>query len=252
MSSFFQLERHLKFIAITVLTVLALLFSGLIINKLVQSQQIFNQLTENALNEKQLAGWENDTIRNLYKDKWWYEQQLAIAKSDSINLGINLYDSIIQVQLKGTVLFQAKILKHSPKQFFGNSDEKLYQMLFKESSRIDSCYANIPKKPIKKIVAPKVGTEVQPHKADSLKENQLVWHFVTNQAIKVSIYGVQENGDSTQKKIDAILPIHRISESLNNPLKPPKTIPLFLWITDQDAKAIYRALPDNAQVIFRD
>ena len=252
MDTFFPKNRKLIIAVITVWTVLLLLFIAVVVNKISQSGRFSKQLTEKAESETILAGGENDTIRNLYKEKWWYEQQLAVSKSDSFSLGINLYDSIIQVQLKGTVLFQANILKHTPEQFFRNADEKLYRMLFEEVSRIDSSEANIPKKPIKKVIAPKVGDESKESKTDTLKEDFLVWHFFTDKNIEVLIYGVQQEIDSTSIKIESNLKVSRFDEGLNNPFKPQNTIPLVMWLNDQDAKSIYRALPHKSRVIIRD
>ncbi len=57
------------------------------------------------------TGWDEMEVRNLQKEIIWLEQQILLAKSDSFSIGINLRDSIVQVQLKGTVLFQSKIIK---------------------------------------------------------------------------------------------------------------------------------------------
>ncbi len=252
MSKFFHRNKKLIIAAIISWAFLLLLFIAVLISRISQADRFVNQLSKNAETEIQLAGWENDTVRNLYKEKWWYEQQLLVAKSDSFSLGINLYDSIIQVQLKGTVLFQAKLLKYSPEQYFRNSDEKLYRMLFEETLRIDSSIANIPKKPIKKVIAPKVGDDAKENKTDSTKENLLVWHFYTDKEIEVLICGVQQETNSVSITITDNLQNYRMQEGLSNPFIPKKSIPVFLWLNDQDAKSIYRALPDNAKVIFRD
>ena len=252
MDRFFHQNKKLAITIISVWVVLILLFVAVLMFRISQSNRFVNQLSENADSENILAGWDNDTIRNLYKEKWWYEQQLALAKTDSFSLGINLYDSIVQVQLKGTVLFQAKILKHSPGQFLRNADEKLYRMLFEENSRIDSNRANIPKKPIKKVTAPKIGDEAKTNKTDTTKENLLVWHFFTNKKIEVLIYGVQMESDTISMKIPNNLRAYRMEDGLKNPFKSKNKIILFLWINDQDIKSIYRALPENTRVIMRD
>src|SRR5665647_1528863 len=53
------------------------------------------------------AGWNIPEIHEKKKEVHWLERHLQLAKSDSLNLGINLSDSIVQVQLRGTVLRQA-------------------------------------------------------------------------------------------------------------------------------------------------
>ena len=117
---------------------------------------------------------------------------------------------------------------------------------------MDSSYANIPKKPIKKVTAPKVGDEARENISDTIKEGPLVWHFFTENEIEVLIFGVQLYDDSTSYRIHNSLKTFRIEQGFYDPFKPEITIPLYLWLDDKDAKSLYRALPEEAKVIFRD
>lgn len=254
MKEFFKKNKKLLFGILAVWAMFLLLIVVMSIFSLVQSERFADRLFMTDGGENEFPGWNDEKTKNLIKEKWWLEQQLTLAKSESISLGINLKDSIVQVQLKGTVLFQAKILKQEPKQFFVLANEKVYRMLLAETSKIDSCRANIPKKPIKKVIAPLVGSEVSETKTDTLKENRLNWHFITNRGIEVVINGVLQNQDSTYSKIPVIsdMMLFRLVGGFRKPFQPKNTALLYLWLDDQDAKAIYRALPDSAQVIFRD
>ncbi len=196
----------------------------------------------------------NMKTQELYKEKWWLEQQLELAKSDSFSLGINLKDSTLQVQLKGTILFQARILKQKPQEFFSRANENIYRTILAETSKINYCEANIPKKPIKKVIAPQEGKEVVESKTDTLEVPRLSWHFITNVGVEVVINGVQQNPDSTYSEIPVLkdMMTFRLNNRLHNPFGPKETMLLFLWLADPDAKAIYRALPEKSKVIFRD
>jgi len=151
-------------------------------------------------------------------------------------------------------LFQTKILKFEPEKFLSGTNENVYQMILIKNSGIDSSIANIPKKPIRKVIAPKTGTEVLENKPDTTKENLLNWHFLTNQGVEVLNNGVLRNDDDTNVKISTHSDMmdYRLTKLLNNPFRHKRTIPLFLWLDDQDAKAIYRALLENPGFIFRD
>lgn len=97
--------------------------------------------TENPLR----PGWNDPEIREMKKEMYWLEQQLLLAKSDSINVGINLADSIVQVQLKGTVLFQSKMLKSYPPGFLHSLDPGAY-LNFGRVASISNEKASIVKK----------------------------------------------------------------------------------------------------------
>lgn len=197
--------------------------------------------------------WEGAELRNLYKEKLWLEQQLELAKSDSFSLGINLKDSIVQVQLKGTVLFQAKIVRQKPSGFFDSSDKETYLNYFAEISRIDSSVANFEKKPIKKVKAPSVGQEPESVKSDTMKNERLHWEFRTTHDIHVVIKGVWMKKDSTGFDVPFKKDVYgyRIRNGMKNTFSIDYNPVLFLWLNDNEAKAVYRALPDNPKCIFR-
>ncbi len=197
--------------------------------------------------------WENAELRNLYKQKLWLEQQLELAKSDSFSLGVNLKDSVVQVQLKGTVLFQAKIVRQKPSGFFTSSDKETYLNYFAEFSRIDASVANFEKKPIKKVKAPPVGQDPETVKSDNVKNERLHWEFQTTNDIHVVINGVRMKNDSTgfNKPFKKDVYDFRIRNGMKNTFSGDYHPVLFLWLNDNDAKAVFRALPDNPKCIFR-
>lgn len=200
------------------------------------------------------ANWENSEIRELFKEKRWLEQQLELAKSDSFSMGINLKDSVVQVQLKGTILFQGKILRLKPTGFFTNSERGPYLHYFANIGRVDTSWANIPKKPYKKIKAPEIGQEVDtPAKADTVKEERIHWEMNMHKNLTVVINGVVARNDSCFTDIPAGKDIraYRIRKGFKSLLSGKYQPVLFLWLPDNEAKAIYRALPEKHKCIFR-
>ena len=196
-------------------------------------------------------GWNDPEIRKMKKDVYWLEQQILLAKSDSISLGFNLTDSVVQVQLKGTVLFQAKILKQYPARFLESLNYKAYTE-FGKMALITSEFSDFPKKPIKKVIAPKSENEVSTAKPDSVIVKRLSWKFNLNNNINVIVSGVELNKDSLlDLRFEDDMLKYR-SELLNNEWFPKFYTPtLYIWLNDKDAKAVYRALPKNGKVIFR-
>jgi len=197
------------------------------------------------------AGWQVPEIQQKKKEVNWLERQLSLAKSDSINMSINFADSTIQVQLKGTVLFQAKIQKQNPAQFFDNLNYGTY-LDFTRISRIVDEQATIVKRPVKKIQAPKNEDEAAKIKHDTIPDPLIVWQFKLDNQINIVITGIGLNKDSVpdlQYNNDILK--YSIAKLKDNPF-PKNYIPtLYIWLNDKDAKAIYRALPEKGKVTFR-
>ncbi len=197
------------------------------------------------------AGWFIPEIQEKKKEIHWVERQLILAKSDSLNLGINLADSIVQVQLKGTVLLQANILKQIPAHFF-ESTNYAYYLDFTSIPKIVEEKANILKRPVKKVQAPKNENEYREVKHDTIPDPELVWQFVLDNQVEVIITGVATGQDSlihNQYKGDFL---KYSFDKLNKNWIPKNYMPtLYIWLSDKDAKAIYRAIPPNGRVVFR-
>lgn len=237
-------------IAVFVILISVTLIRYIMAEKSVQSaiNEKKSNFSERDIND---SGWNIPEIKQKKKDVHWLEQQLLLAKSDSINMGINLADSIIQVQLKGTVLFQANILKQEPALFFESPDYAAY-INISAISRIINEKSTIAKKPIKKVQAPKNENEVTTVKHDTIPVPPIVWQFVLDNDIEVVITGVGLNQDS-------LLDMHYKNDILKYNLDRLKKnrvskryIPtLYIWLNDKDAKAIYRAIPENGKVVFK-
>ncbi len=186
----------------------------------------------------------------IQKEISWLEQQLVLAKSDSMSLGINLRDSLLQVQLKGTVLLQAKILYQKPSNFLEEINPLVYLRFFNTSKTIYTEGANLPKKPIKKVLVSNVAVNSGDATTKKVADPRLFWEFYFSNNIKVVVNGVTLNLDSipavsVQKDVIKT----NLADLLQQP-KTPNSPTLYLWLNDKEAKAIYRALPEKARVIF--
>ncbi len=201
--------------------------------------------------DEKILGWEEEETRNLQKEIYWVEEQLKLSKSDSISLGINLVDNVILVQLKGTTLYRADILKQTPAGFFDFLDEGSYSDVAK-ANIIENEISNIPKKPMKKVQAPKSESEVQPVSPGLTVDPSVYWSFNADNYYRIVILGVQMDADSlfvVHNKRD-LLHI-RFQDFYQNEFSKNYSPVLFLWLKDTEAKTIYRAVPPEGKVIFR-
>jgi hypothetical protein len=251
MKVFFQKYKKDFWIIVTVFSFLLVLLVARIVSALdiTVAETIIKE--DNVVEKPDETLWQNAEAQVLQKEIYWLEQQLVLAKSDSISLGINLTDSIVQVQLKGTILFQAKILQQTPVNFMNLLNEDAY-LAFARINRIEKEFANIPKRPVKKVVAPKNESEVIEVKHDSIPEVTLNWKFLVENNINVVINGAQMNEDSLfQVNASRDVLKYRNFEFIQQVIPNSYSPTLFLWVNDKEAKAIYRAIPENGKVIFR-
>jgi len=197
------------------------------------------------------TSWNIPEIQEKKKEINWLERQLLLAKSDSLTLGININDSIVQVQLKGTVLVQAKMIKQYPLHFFESLNYGSYHDFTRIAAIVEE-QSTILKKPIKKVQAPKNENEFQAVKHDTIPDPLLVWQFSLDNRINVVITGVGLDKDSVlnfqHKKNLMDYNYQNLKENL---LPETYTPSLYIWLNDKDAKSVYRAIPEKGKVVFK-
>lgn len=205
--------------------------------------------------EKQVVptlDWTNSEIRTLIKEKLWLETQLALSKEDSMSLGINLRDSILQVQMKGLPLIQSKILYIRPEGYLSEIDAPYYSKLFGKPVDILNGISNLTKKPIRKMKVIE-GSEAIPVKSDSVITKRFYWEFITDNNLRIVINGCEPTSDTIFKKPPFTTDMVKFRlRSKSKDLNEQKYYPvLFLWMSDKEAKAIYRALPAKTKLAIR-
>ncbi|GAB1454392.1 hypothetical protein MASR2M47_44480 [Draconibacterium sp.] len=240
---------------IATIAVLVIL-SGITILRFIKAEEAVKlAISEKTLNFAETdvndAGWNIPEIEQKKKQLHWVEQQLLLAKSDSLNLGIDLTDSTVQVLLKGTVLLQANILKQYPEHFIESPNYAAY-LDFTAISKIVQEQSTSIKRPVKRVKAPKNESEVQKVEHDTVPEAPIIWQFVLNNNIEVVITGVGLGQDSLLNmnfKNDILK--YNIEKIKTNWLPKTYMPTLYIWLDDKDAKAIYRAIPGNGRVVFK-
>jgi hypothetical protein len=188
----------------------------------------------------------------LTKQVFLLEQKLELAKSDSISLAIDLSDSLVQIQLEGLDLFHTKILHQHPRNFLNPGNLKTHRHLAMVTE-IESEVANVPKRPVKKVKAPKIGIPVSETKiqTDTIPNPELIWQFTTENNIRVVITGVKMALDSTFKfQPQKDLLQYKTFDFLNEIIPEEYSPVVYLWVNDSEAKSIFRAVPEKGKVLF--
>ena len=195
--------------------------------------------------------WYHPEGNRLKKDILWFEQLLVLTKTDSIYLAINLRDSLVQLGLKGMNLMDSKIVEQYPCGFLNAVTEELYLQLA-VAGTVATESANLPKKPVRKVVALNYQDDKSDLPNDVYALKPLRWTFTTNTNLRVIVSGIQQSADSSLH-VNPLYDIakYRLQEIAQQPFPKKYTPTLYLWLNDNDAKAIYRAVSLNSKMLLK-
>lgn len=203
----------------------------------------------------------NPSLIDLMKDKAWVESRLKMASADSIGLSIDLELHQIQLELKGVVILKAKIRESSISGFFKRMDGNVYFNMFGSPLAIQRFESSIEKNPLKVIKAPtsadQVVATVVPK--DSLPKENIYWTVELDREIELNIQGIDSISESQSKyKLGKGFEFKRDVKNIISSYKqiikfkkPAYTPEILISISENDAKAILRALPRKASVTIR-
>ncbi len=238
-------------IALAILLVFALAFFGLWYRAHRQISLAAGQFTEGISLEMIPEGWSLQEQRDLWTEKFWIVNQLAISKLDSMSLGICFSDSSFQLIFKGLPLIKAPIRQVWPQHMLADMDPRIYAKLFSVPAIMVSDTANLPKKVFRKV---RVNTEGEAVPVDSagVVEGCLSWTFVTNNHLRFVVTGYGCDSLDGEPSVKTDLLAYRIHAIWGDLFFRETYMPtIFIWLNDADAKAIYKALPRHAAVIVR-
>lgn len=247
-----QNKKAILWVGLFLILLVVVMISILIVSLIKTRQTAKSIIASEEVYSVPALDWSNEEIRTAYKEKLWLENQLSLTKEDSLSLGINLKDSIIQIQIKGLPLIRSKISYMKPDAFLSDIDATIYSKLFGHPTTFVNGKANLIKRPIRrmKVVS---GSTAEPISSDSIKSGRFYWEFVSDNKIRIVINGCDYIEDSIVQKPSLIgdmlrFRLKRKSKGIDFKGYYPT---LFLWINDSDAKAIYRALPEKTKLIIR-
>ncbi len=193
---------------------------------------------------------------DVLHEKAFLTARLEMAGSDSIGLTVNLRDSVIQLELKGVVLRQLKFEKAEIPAFFGAIHPVSYIKHFSNPFIIDAIEGAIVKEPVTVKKVPKDSLEAAAAQDVTLQSvDQFVeWHVLLNNTFVVSIVQIDEASTSRRGLFAYRLNRYRKHFTEFNQQLLSRQLPIVhpeitIYIPAGDAKAFYRALPPNGQVV---
>lgn len=236
--------------SLTIILIFLLIYGFISFQKTSKTAQLILAIEDSSNNIE--IDWDDTELKQAYKENIWLQNQYDISKDKVMSLGINLNDSLIQIQLSGLPLIQSTIEYYQPQGFLSNLNANSYTKLFGQPTKIISEFCNTPKKPIikKKVVA---GEDAQEVETDSIVYKPFYWELITENHLKIIVNKTGIDSDSL-KSIPSIGK-DKFKYYFTNTFRNQDSLSyyptLFLWLDENDAKAIYRAIPAGAKVIFR-
>ena len=209
---------------------------------------------------KKTAFTNKDETSDLFIEKAYWENKLRLSKDDSISLSIDLVDSLVFLEMQGVIIRKCKIQNYDL-----NWSLKYYRQhpnflsWLKTPFVLQGDSASITKIPIKVIHAPKnpidaaqLLAKILPHE-DPKVEFRL--KFDRNLQFQFSQADSIEMLDKAETKVyySDIMSGNKLT-SIPVSMKeyfPSRDYQIDIILSREDAKAIYRALPNNAQLALR-
>jgi hypothetical protein len=201
----------------------------------------------------------DQAILDVQKEIAFTSARLAMAKSDSICLSINLEDSLVFLEIRGVVVHQARIKQERVNTFFSRIDPSAVRPLFAKPFIVSKIRGNGPQNPIIVKKAPKDTIEAALNAAppDTGRHSPVFFFIQFENGLGVYFEQVDER-DSHYHLSHALF---RTGFLLSNAwhiladifrFRAPNYHPMIrLRMSRADVKAIYRSLPQQALVSIK-
>jgi hypothetical protein len=202
---------------------------------------------------------DNPDLFKLYREKIWLESKLAMAKTNTIGLVVDLQDSTLGIEINGIRLHNTQISKYIVSRTFGRIDNKTFIGLFSKPMTTVSNSGTFVKEPIVVKKAPKDTIEAakQATTPDSIKTGPAFVAFTLDYNIRLSLY--QENKRSVWTMLYGFIfrsgmrfrqagITVRDAGTFRIPDYRPE---IRVFVPKKDLITIYRALPVDTRVIIK-
>lgn len=257
MGAFFQ---HYKIVIITTVIVL-----GLSVWYITGTVMSVNRYVEQFNETYGVKDEEPDGQVNLYrvpgyhellKEKGLLSSLVNLAKSDSVGLFLNLSDSVGQLMIKGVAVRDIPLREVKlPSLFSRTSQEALYEWL-SMPVKTRTLKTTILKEPLNVVQAPKDSSDVIPSvKPDTTTSEPVFFILDSDRNLRLYFYQIERDGNDlwagmnfewtdrwqqVKKDIYSVFTFH-----------VPNYMPtLRIGITKEDAKVLYRALPEYGEIVI--
>lgn len=209
--------------------------------------------------ESPMPGNELPGVFNMRKESAFWQSRLAMAKSDSICLTIDLAESMVYLELQGVTVHSAPIRHYRKSDLFESLKPEALLNLIGSPSNVVSHEGTVSKEPIKLKKAPKdtaefnalVAKEAKDAAGKKGEELPVYYELQLNNGMQISF--VEEEADGwlsfyLKQKIEIL---EKNSKQLTRFKLPEYTPGILIEMSREDATSIFRGIPEKASVALR-
>jgi hypothetical protein len=207
-------------------------------------------------NNENLDTIDNNDLLELKLEEAFLKSRLQLAENDSINLSLSIKDSVLGIEIKGTIVYSIpiKIIKKS--QIFEHIDKDALVNYFSTPFCIMQQKATFLKEPLIIKKAPKDTSEASKNnvQADTTLPKIVACNFYTDKDLIINIRQCENNDKISLYKYQFDYNLQLTSLQIKKIIrfKVPDYIPwIQLEINKKDAVALFRALPEHAFISIR-
>lgn len=192
----------------------------------------------------------------LLKEKGLLNSLIKLAKSDSVGLFLNLSDSVAQLMIKGVAVRDIPLREIKlPSLFSRTSQEALYEWL-SEPVKTRTLKTTIPKEPLNIVRAPKDSSDIIPSvKPDTTSSEPVFFMLDSDRKLRLYFYQIEREGDDFWAGLDfewtdRWMHVKKDINAVFTFQVPDYTPTLRIGVTKEDAKVLYRALPEYGEIVI--
>jgi hypothetical protein len=202
----------------------------------------------------------NRVIDLMIEKKYW-ENRLAMSKKDSLVMSLDLVDSVMTLEVKGVILRTCQLQKYDMNiDLIGLKKHPKLAEWLDDPFTLQYDSSSIPKIPYKVIQAPKDSIEAQAVINKILStplEEDIFYTLHFNRNLRIEISQFQMEG-ITEPQYSNLIYFDDQSIDLLTKVFSPKNIStvsaelkIGIFLSQSDARAIYRALPKHTSLAIR-
>jgi hypothetical protein len=227
-------------------------FSILSIRSPLEKIKVLNtKFKDESISENLLETLSNEDFYRLKKEEAFLKARLLMSENDSINLSIDIPDSIINIEIKGTNIYTVRIKKIQVCKVFDHIDRDALINYLSSPFCILHEKTTILKEPLIVKKAPKDTIEANKNitQPDTIGPKIVEYSFYTDKDLLINIKQVEDLDviSSFKYKFDYNLQISNLQLKKLVELKIPDYIPwIQLEVDKNEAIALFRALPEHA------
>lgn len=237
-------------ILISLLLLLLVICTTFSVLSLTNKINIINRNYSTIYNTDSINLYTNPDLVESKMEEAFLKSKLQLSENDSINLSINLKDSSLCLEIKGTSVYIIPITTIKRSKIFDNIEKSALINYFSTPFCVMQQQATFLKAPLIIKKAPKDTSEVEKNnvQADTILPEIVACRFYTDKGLIINIRQNENIEKISLYKHKFIYNLELSTLQLKKiiRLKTPDYIPwVYIEIDKKDAVSIYRALPDN-------